>query len=219
VCGSDHSKKDRPAVDTAKAQRLPSLVAVSERDGVSKKRAQRAGGMFDHPGRLLTGTTVIVALLWAGFTAGFKLHEMLVGLLATGLTVLFFANLLRTETLNLELRGRDLLCVAHVPASILKDCWIALVVLFEDLVGKRPAESRYVACGFKTGQRDPLLVGRSALAVTYATMSPNMIVIGIDPAQSLMLYHQLRRDRVPDFVRALGASDETASSTVAGVPQ
>ncbi len=172
---------------------------------MSKARAQHAGGMFDHPGRLLSVAAVAVLLLWAGFTAGFKVHEMLVGAVATAATVAFLANVLRTETFAFDLRLRDVLQVWQLPAAIARDSWILIVVLFKDLLGWERAGSFYLTCGFKTSRRDPLLVGRSALAVMYTTMSPNMMVIGIDPEQSLMLFHQLKRDAVPEYSQALGA--------------
>lgn len=172
---------------------------------MSKARAQHAGGLFDRPGRLLTGAAVGVLALWRIFTDSFSWHELAVGVVATTLTVLFFAKMLRTETLNLELRGRDLALCWRLPAEILKDSWVVTVVLFKDLLGRERAGSFYRACGFKSSQRDPVLVGRSALAVTYATMSPNMIAIGVDPAQSLLLFHQLQRDDVSEMTRALGA--------------
>lgn len=161
--------------------------------------------MFDRPGRLITGAACAVFFLWWAFTASHKLHEMLVGLIATALTAAFFANVLRTETLNLELRARDLAQCWRLPKEILHDCWVLTVVLWKDLFGGQPAGSFYRACGFKTSRRDPLLIGRTALAVAYTTMSPNMLVIGVDPDQSLMLFHQLQRDKVSEMTRQLGA--------------
>lgn len=161
--------------------------------------------MFDRPGRLLTGAASSVLLLWIVFTAGLKLQEMIIGVVSTGLTVAFFANLLRTEKLSIDLHARDLGQAWRLPGLILKDCWIVTVVLFRDLFGMERAGSYYRACGFRSSRRDPVLIGRSALATTYATTSPNMMVIGIDPKQSLMLFHQLQRDDVSDLARALGA--------------
>jgi multisubunit Na+/H+ antiporter MnhE subunit len=172
---------------------------------VSKARAQHAGGMFDRPARLLSGAACIVFFLWYAFTASHKLHELLVGVVATSLTVWFFSGVLRTEKLNLELRLRDLAQCWRLPKEIIHDCWVITVVLFKDLFGKERAGSFYRACGFKTSRRDPLLMGRTALAVAYTTASPNMLVIGIDPAQSLMLFHQIQRDKVSEMTRRLGA--------------
>ncbi len=161
--------------------------------------------MFDHPGRLLLGAGIVVLFLWRVFTDSPSWHELAVGLVSTALTVLFFANVLRTETLSFELRLADIALCWRLPAEILRDCWVVTAVLFKDLFGIERAGSYYRACGFKASRRDPLMVGRSALATMYATMSPNMLVIGIDPAQSLMLFHQLKRDKVSTMAQALGA--------------
>ena len=171
---------------------------------MSKARGQHAGGMFDRPGRLLTGAAVIVSLSWLAFTAGMKAHELLLGLIPATLTVLFFANVLRTETLNLNLTWRDLAQARSIPWAILSGSWLITVVLFKDLAGKR-AGSFYRACGFKTSRHNPTLVGRTALAVLYSTAAPNTIIIGVDPAQSLMLFFQLQRTGVGPAAEALGA--------------
>ena len=160
--------------------------------------------MFDRPGQLLTSAAVISILCWVTFTASLKWHELLVGLAASALTVLFFANLLRTETLNIELRGRDLIQLWRIPWYVLSGCWEITWLLLNDLAGKR-AGSFYRDCGFKTRRRDPTLMGRTALAIAYTTTAPNFIVIGIDPEQSLMLFHQLDRSTIPKMTQALGA--------------
>lgn len=171
---------------------------------MSKHRAQHAGGLFDRPGRLLTGAAILVYFLWYVFTASTKSHELLVGVVSAGLTVLFFANVLRTETLNLDLEVRDLVQLWRIPWYILSGCWEITWLLLKDLAGKR-AGSYYRDCGFETSRRNPRLVGRTALAVTYTTTAPNFIVIGVDPEQSLMLFHQLDRSTVPKMTQALGA--------------
>jgi multisubunit Na+/H+ antiporter MnhE subunit len=171
---------------------------------MSKARAQRRGGMLDRPVQLLSAAAVAGLLLWSGLVTGFKLQEMLLGLPATALTVVFLANVLRTEKLSVTFRWADLLQVRRLPAAIVQDCIVVTRVLLRDLAGE-PAPSLYRVCGFQTSKRDAHLLGRTVLAVTYTTASPNMLVIGIDPAQSLMLFHQLERAEVPAMTRALGA--------------
>lgn len=160
--------------------------------------------MLDSPGLLLSGAGMASFLLWCGFVAGFKLQEMVVGALATGLTVGFLAAMLHSETMTLSFRLRDLVQAWRLPAGIAKDCLVVTRVLLRDLAGQR-AGSFYRACGFPTSRRDAHLLGRTALAVAYTTASPNMVVIGVDPAQSLMLFHQIERDEVPAMTRNLGA--------------
>jgi multisubunit Na+/H+ antiporter MnhE subunit len=161
--------------------------------------------MFDRPATLLTSTAVVVLLAWVTFTASPKLHELLVGVVATAVTTAFFANVLRTETLRLQPRFRDFAQIWRLPGDILKDSWLVIVVLFKDLAGIERAGSFYRLCGFRSSEHDPVLISRSALATAYATCSPNMIVIGIDPKQSHMIFHQIKRDEVPRLAQELGA--------------
>ena len=163
------------------------------------------GGIFDHPVRFLAATAIALFIGWIWLVASVHPHEMLVGAVVVILSTAFCALVLRSATLPLQLRLKDILVVRHVPAEILKDTWIVLTVLFDDLFRGRPAGSFYRVAGFQTSRRDPVLVARTALAVTYTTLSPNMIVIGIDPTQGHMLFHQLKRDDVPSSTRALGA--------------
>ena len=179
---------------------------------MSQVRKTKAERTPSPPGALLAGVTLAIFLFWIGFTATVKSHELLLGGCTTALTLALFFNIIRTESLRFRLRLRDLLVIWRVPGAVLRDCWILIVVLFNDLTGREPAGSFYRACGFRTSTHDPVLIGRSALAIAYTTASPNMMVIGIDPAQSLMLFHQLKRDPVPRSAQALGAAGQHASS-------
>lgn len=172
---------------------------------MSKARTQRAGGMFDHPVALLSVAALTILVAWVAFTATLRWHEVLVGLFATACTTAFFANVLRTETLRLEPRLRDLAQVWRLPGDIVKDSWLVTVVLFKDLFGRERAASLYRFCGFRSSERDPVLISRTAIATVYASCSPNMIVIGVDPAQNHMIFHQIYPDEVSRLAQELGA--------------
>ena len=171
---------------------------------MGKRRRKHAGGLFDRPEGLIAGAAVAVFFLWYAFTASTKPHEMIVGAAATVLAVLFFANVLRTATLNLDLHARDLVQLWRIPWYILSGCWEITWILLKDLAGK-PAASYYRDCGFKTSRQNPKLVGRTVLAIAYTTTAPNFIVIGVDVSQSLMVFHQLERSTIPKMTQALGA--------------
>ena len=163
------------------------------------------GGIFDHPAQLLATVAVALFLGWIWLVASLHLHEMIVGAVVVILSTAFCALVLRSATLPLQLRLQDLLAIGHVPSEILKDTWVVLTVLYRDLFRGEPAGSFYRVAGFRTSRRDPVLVARSALAITFTTLSPNVVVIGIDPTQGHILFHQLQRDDVPSSTRALGA--------------
>ncbi len=161
-----------------------------------------------HPGwpvRLLSGIALLLFAGWVLLVGSLHPHEMIVGAVVVLLSTSFCAVVLRSDTLALELRLRDLMQLWHVPGEIAKDAWVITSVLFRDLLFGQRAESLYRVAGFKASRRNPVLVARAALAIAYTTLSPNTIVLGIDPAQGHMLFHQLRRDDLPASTRALGA--------------
>lgn len=170
-----------------------------------RRRRDRPGGLFDKPFQLLSITCIILAVGWIYFVGNLHLHEMILGAAVVALSTSFCTLIYKSETLPFDLRLRDVLQAWRIPGEILKDSIAVIGVLFCDLfLGKR-AGSFYRASGFRGGKHDPLIVGRSALAVMYGTMSPNMIIIGIDTSQSHMLFHQIKKDDLPKLVRELGA--------------
>jgi multisubunit Na+/H+ antiporter MnhE subunit len=146
----------------------------------------------------------VIAALWVLFVGGTKPHEMIVGCVVLALSAAFMFRVGETESLNLDFRMVDLLTCWRIPWYILSDGYTILLVLLKDLAGKR-AGSFYRFCGFKTSGHDPRLVARGVLATGYTTVTPNSIVIGIDVAQSRMLFHQLQRSEVSRMAKELGA--------------
>jgi hypothetical protein len=109
------------------------------------------------------------------------------------------------EPLKLDFRIVDLLTCWRIPWYIVSDSYTIVAVLLKDLAGVEKAGSFYRFCGFKTSAHDPLLMARQVLATGYTTVTPNSIVIGIDAAQSRMLFHQLQRTEVSRMAKELGA--------------
>lgn len=145
------------------------------------------------------------AFAWIGFVGNLHLHEMLVGLAILVLTTIFSIVVFRGETLPFDLRWRDIRQGWQIPSQIVTRCGEITYVLVLDLFGRR-ADSLYRVCGFQGGMRDPYAVERMILAVVYSTVAPNFIVIGIDPHQNHMLFHQIRRGAVSPALKKLGAT-------------
>ena len=153
----------------------------------------------------LCAVAAVLFFGWVWLVASFKPHEMIVGAVVVAISTAFCGLLFSTSGLPLQVQWRDLLLFWRVPLAIVQDTGVLIAVLFADLFRGRPAGSFYCVCGFKSSRRDPVIVGRMALAVMYTTMSPNTIVIGVDPTQSHMLFHQLQRGVVPRLTQMLGA--------------
>ena len=149
-------------------------------------------------------TASIIGILWLWFVGTTKLHEMLVGVGVVLAATLFIVNVLRSERLPLELRLVDLVQLWRIPWYIVSGIYEIALILIKDLVGNR-AGSYYRYCGFRTSKRDPVKIAQTFLATAYTTTAPNFIVIGIDPEQNHMLFHQLERSTIPKMTRNLGA--------------
>ena len=162
------------------------------------------GGLFDRPVQLLVVTAALLGIGWIGFVGSLHAHEMEVGAVIVALSTVFCSLVYRSETLSFDLRLRDVAQCWRIPWYVLSDCSQISWLLLKDLAGKR-AESLYRVSGFRTGTRDPIAVERSALAIVFTTATPSFIVIGIDPHQNHMLFHQIQRSEMPKMTKALGA--------------
>jgi hypothetical protein len=150
-------------------------------------------------------SAVSMALLWILFVGGTRRNEMIVGAGVLLLSGAFLFLLAYKEPLSLQLRWTDLATCWRIPWYIVSGVYEIVVILMKDLFGVKRADSFYRVSGFKTGKHDPRLIARRVLATAYTTTAPNFIVIGIDYAQSRMLFHQLERSSVPKMTKELGA--------------
>lgn len=153
--------------------------------------------------RALTVAVVCMAVEWIMLVAGLKPHEMIVGACSVAVAAVFVWRALQLSE-RLDIRARDVLTAWRIPGIMLGDAWTVTVVLLKDLFGGQPAPSAYRATAFRTAADDPLMVARRVLATAYTTSTPNSIVIGIDPQQSLMLVHQLKLSPPSALERELG---------------
>ncbi len=149
-------------------------------------------------------TAVLMAIGWVWFVGSLRPHELIVGAVVVALSTAFCTLVFRAESLPFELRAHDILQGWRIPGAMVSKCAQITGVLLRDLAGQ-PAGSFYRVCGFRSGLRDPAAIARSALAIAYSTAAPNFIVIGIDPHQNHMLFHQIERTEVSSMTKALGA--------------
>jgi multisubunit Na+/H+ antiporter MnhE subunit len=157
-----------------------------------------------HP--LLVGLTIVLTPgLWILFVGTSNPHELMVGLACSVATIVFTLFVCRFSSSELEFRPRDLMQGWRIPWYIVSGVYEITLVLAKDLLQLEPAKSLYRVCGFDTSAHDPVRAARTVLAVAYTTTAPNFIVIGVDPAQSRMLFHQIESSSVPKMTQALGA--------------
>jgi hypothetical protein len=159
--------------------------------------------------RTIVLSAIALAIGWVLLVAGTKLDEMIVGAGVVLLTTLLLIHICRRQPLFIAFRARDLLQAWRIPGYIVKGCAQITWVLLKDLAGHR-AGSFYRTAGFRTSARDPEAIARTVLATLYSSGTPNFIVIGVDPARSLILFHQIARTPVMPMTKALGAQEGLA---------
>lgn len=171
-------------------------------------QARSSRGNHPRPFHLGVFVSAVVAAcgLWILFvSSSINSHEMYVGAVCVVLTVLFAYSVARSLSLNLALRWRDMAQALRIPWYELTGNWVLTLVLIKDLLHIAPAENRFAVCGFDSSKHDPVRIARTVMAVAFSTSAPNFIVIGIEPEQSRMLFHQIRSTPLTRMVRALGA--------------
>ncbi len=181
-----------------KGEKHKSSGGSQRRESRGSHRAPVKPGVFE----VALDTAVV---LWLIFVASFNPHEMMLGAASVLLTMLFLYSVARSLGLNLEMRLHDVAQGYRIPWYELTGNWEIVLVLFKDLLGIAPAQNCFRVCGFDSSRHDPVRASRTVIAVAFTTASPNCIVIGIEPALSRMLFHQISPTGVQRMAKALGA--------------
>jgi hypothetical protein len=144
-------------------------------------------------------------VLWLIYTNNPGYREMIAGtvaaLLATVGVVVFGAH----GKIRFRLRAIDVLQVIRLPAYVVTDTAKLLRAIGEQMWGRRGAPSCIEAVEFDALGNDASSAGRRALAVTYGTISPNSVLVGVVTEQGLLLYHRIQPGRISPMLRHLGA--------------
>lgn len=171
-----------------------------------EKHESRGGHQLRPHAALWCVATLAAAALWTLFVwSSINAHEMYLGAGCLVLTLVFVYSVARTVGLKLIFRARDLAQAWHIPWAIVTGALTITWVLIKDLLRVEPAQNLFRVCGFDSSRHDPVRIARTVLAVAYTTATPNSIVIGIDPAQSRLLLHQISRSSIRPMTKKLGA--------------
>ena len=90
--------------------------------------------------------------------------------------------------------------IVKIPLDITLLCREALL----QLVAPRRIRGVFRAARFAAVEENPGDAGRRALSEWLGSLSPNTIVIGVDPDRRVVLVHQLRRQGNADHIDPLG---------------
>ncbi|MGB8479589.1 MAG: hypothetical protein WCE63_12240 [Acidobacteriaceae bacterium] len=148
---------------------------------------------------------ILMSAEWILLVAETHIDEMIVGTVSVLASGAFLFVVHRSSTLHTGFRPADMAKGWRIPWYVISDIFVITAVLFKDLFAIETAKSLFRVSEFQTGKEDPILVARRVLAIAYTSASPNTIVLGIDYTSSRMLFHQLKRTRLPQMTDGLGA--------------
>ena len=144
---------------------------------------------------------VLAEILWLLFTSTVNASESIVGF-GSSVVAATAAEIIRANrAFVFRARLRWLRTAWRIPVQIVRDTWTLFVVLALHVTKRKPVRGPWQAVPFRhghpAGARD---AGRRALATVMVSMSPNSLVVGIDPDDDELFFHQLRAS--PDDVQA-----------------
>ncbi len=151
------------------------------------------------------GNAVIYFGLYLGFTNNAGFRELITGgavaIISTIATLVFSS----AGKVCFRFRLRDILQAWHLPWNIIEDTLRVLQSLGKQLFTRRGAASFIGAVAVDLSKHNsPIDAGRRALEVIFSTSTPNLIVIGIIEEQKVLLYHQIKREKISAMTRNLG---------------
>lgn len=141
-------------------------------------------------------------LLWMLFVSKIATGELVAGFATAVIAVAAFEASNRAEPLLFRPPFSALIQMWRVPGLILQGTWVLIVELTRLLMGRR-GRSRFLLTPFRAVDNDARSAAQRALAIIYVTLPPNFLIIGIDRQSKLMLFHQVRKDPVPEIIHRL----------------
>lgn len=171
------------------------------------RRIDRLNGYVFEPAGILPlvtriGEFVGALALWTIFVSTFASPEILAGCAAALITVTIFELLKRAEPLQFRPPAQALAQAWRLPGLILRGNWTLLEELWRRMLGHRRRSALFIT-QFPAVGENSRASGIRALAIIYATLPPNFLIVGMDRASGLMLYHQIRKEPVPEIIHRL----------------
>jgi multisubunit Na+/H+ antiporter MnhE subunit len=144
-------------------------------------------------------TFIAVFAFWMLCVYSLAWHEAASGLAAAVLAATFSERARGRERARFWPHFRWLMEFWRVPPDILRGCATLAGALL------RGGRGTLRLAPFEFGGRDPSSAARRAIAITFASIDPSSIVIGIDEKSNRLLVHLAAPAPVPRIARELGA--------------
>jgi len=170
-------------------------------------------GGFVTIGRMKTLRIAVMVLLtalsqwglWLAYTSSVGYRELCAGAGAAAIAPGAVWVLAGKGKICFRFRWRQAAQAIYVPWNVIVDTWKLMRAVAMQVFSARGAPSLLAAVEFEAAQNDPAAAGREALAITFMTITPNSVVLGIVPDQGVLLYHQIIPSPVATAARHLGA--------------
>jgi hypothetical protein len=150
-------------------------------------------------------TYVVLYGVYLLFVSTLTKPELVAGIIMAAIATVATGVFGTVGVVHFKPSPRALLQVWRVPYYAVIDTVWVLGALGRQLFTRHGADSLLRAVPFEVGGPDDGAAARRALAVTYTTLTPNFVVLGIAHKQALLLYHQVKQDPVPRMTINLGA--------------
>ncbi len=140
--------------------------------------------------------------LWLLFVFQVSTPELIVGAVASALTVLGGYVTFRVAPACFKPRLRWLAQAWQLPAMVVKDLWPLARHLGREIT-HQPSRSAFQKVAFQAVGDDCCATAQRALAVLYVSTTPNTVVLDIDRQKAEMLFHVMEPEPLPGLVRTL----------------
>ena len=144
-------------------------------------------------------------VLWMLFVDSTATGELIGAAVGAAFAVLAFEVAKHADPLCFRPPFKAWVQIWRVPGMIIQGTWVLVVDLARRITG-RPRRSVFLFTPFRSVGTDSRCSAKRALAIIYVTLPPNFLIIGVDREKKLMLYHQIRKDPVPEIIHRLDAA-------------
>ncbi len=141
-------------------------------------------------------------LLWLLYVYQLNWKEFLAGAAASGLAFIPLWLSSRAEQVVFQPKLRWILQIWRLPGEIIQGCVVLLRQMGRTIL-RKPGESTFQVASFMCAADQYRQTAQRALAITFASVPPNSLVVGIDTETALILFHQVKKAPVPKVIRLL----------------
>ena len=147
---------------------------------------------------------VASAALWTILTDSVRIEEILAGALVAGLAATGFEVARRQQLAPEGIRPSLARRSWRALAQVAPDVWRLTRAAFAQVAQRKARRGEVVAIPFRQDGGAADAAARRAVAAAIGSVSPNSIVVGVDPDTGTMLVHQLEPTREPSDLDPLG---------------